>query len=389
MEKAVTMELTKGISRSALAFRGYNFENLGRTPELFAVPEYRPILTKHLEEASAVCGRIMQRPVDLVACVQQREEPGLDRYAEAISLIMAVEQAQLEILETVHQVPIRDVAFSFGFSLGEISALVAGGTYTMADALKVPLLMSTDGAALAADTTLAVLFSRDSLDLNRVRQVLLEINAQGDGVIGISTHLGPNSILVMGTGDTIAKLRKRKQAIAAKGIHVRCDEHRWPPLHTPIVWEKDMTSRAARLLHTVPGGFQAPQPQVLSLVTGKLSYDDYNTRHHMIRWVDHTQLLWDAVLEVLSSGVCSVIHVGPGPNIIPATFDRLATNVEAQTQGSRRMKALSAVIDRPWLRNLLPRRATLLRATKIEHVVVENWLLDNVPRQAASELVTA
>lgn len=380
------MELAKGIRRAALAFRGYNVENLGRTPELYQVPEYQPILQRHLVHASEICSRTVQREVDLVSRVANGDEPSLEEYDEAISLIVAVEQAQLEILESCHGFPYRDVAFSFGFSLGEISALVASGTFEIDNALKIPLLMAADGVELAKDVTLGILFSRkELLDETKVRQILLQINNLGQGVIGISTHLGPNSVLVMGTGNTLDLLKGRLKEIAPKGVHLRSNSNRWPPLHTPIVWEKDITSRSARLMHTLPGGFTAPHPPVFSLVTGEMSYDEFNSREHMIRWIDHTQLLWSAVLEVLSSGIRTVIHVGPAPEIIPATFDRLASNVEAQTRGSRRMKALSAVIDRPWLRNLLPRRAVLLRAPKVEHIVVEEWLLEHTPTEKADD----
>ena len=339
-----------------------------------------------MDEASQVCSDVVGREVNLCQRVEAADEPSLDEYAEAISLIIAVEQAHLEILETCHGFNYRDVSFSFGFSLGEISALIAGGTFEMADALRIPLTLSTDGIDLAQDVTLGILFCRrELLDIDKVRQILLQINTAGDGVIGISTHLGPNSILVMGSGNTIDALKARLKEIAPKGVHLRCNPHRWPPLHTPIVWEKDFTSRAARMLHTLPGGFKAPTPKILSLVTGSISYDDFNARDHMIRWVDQTQCLWDAVNEVLSSGIRSIIHVGPAPNIIPATFDRLASNVESMTRGSRGMQALSAVIDRPWLRNLLPRRAALLRAPKLQHIVVEDWLVDHAPTQTKNE----
>ena len=376
------MELAKGIHRTAFAFRGYNVANLGRTSELISIPEYRPILLPFLQEAAEVCSETIGRHVDLVARVEANEETTLEDYAEAIALIVAVEQAHLAILKQCHGVDYSEAAFAFGFSLGEISALVAGGSYLMKDALRIPLCLSADGIELARDVTLGILFCRrEELSVERVNQLLLKINSEGEGVIGVSTHLGPNSVLVMGSGNTMEMLKARLADIAPKGIHLRCNEHRWPPLHTPIVWEKNFTTRAGRMLHTLPGGFKAPKPQVFSLVTGQISYDDFNARTHMIDWVDHTQKLWDAIYEVLSTGVKSVIHVGPAPNIIPATFDRLASNVEAQTKISRRMQAMSAAIERPWLKNLLPRRAALLRAPKIQHIILEDWLLDHAPSQ--------
>ena len=75
-------------------------------------------------------------------------------------------------------------------------------------------------------------------------------------------------------------------------------------------------------------------------------------------------------------GIETVLHVGPTPNILPATFKRLRDNVEAQTRGSVGMRALSAVVHRPWLKALLPERTALLRATSVQQVILEDWLLD-------------
>jgi len=87
--------------------------------------------------------------------------------------------------------------------------------------------------------------------------------------------------------------------------------------------------------------------------------------------------LWDGVYETLFSGVTTVLHVGPAPNIIPATFKRLSADVISQTQESRSLRALSAAVRRQWLRRLLPERTALLRAPYIEHIMLEDWLLAN------------
>jgi len=99
------------------------------------------------------------------------------------------------------------------------------------------------------------------------------------------------------------------------------------------------------------------------------------------QWTEKPQRLWDGVYETLASGVTTVIHIGPGPNIIPATYKRLSADVVSQTQESRSLRALSAAVRRLWLRRILPQRAALLRAPYIEHIVLEDWLLANgVPR---------
>ena len=78
-----------------------------------------------------------------------------------------------------------------------------------------------------------------------------------------------------------------------------------------------------------------------------MSYNDFNAREILTRWVDQPQQLWKTVLEVLNSGVQTVVHVGPAPNILPATFHRLAENVETQTEGKLHMRALTSIRRTP------------------------------------------
>jgi [acyl-carrier-protein] S-malonyltransferase len=361
---------------AALAFRGYNITNLGRSPEFLEHPDYGPVVREYLAEGSSICEEVTGRPADLIGRVSRREQLSLEHYAEAITLIVAMEQAQLRLLAEFHATDYHRARLSFGFSLGEISALVAGGVYTMRDALKIPLAMADDCVTLGRDVTMGIVFSKgEAIPAGKLKALLLSINAEGRGVLGVSAYLSPNSFLVLGTADTVQRMRERLDEVMPR-LHVRMNDHRWPPLHTPIIWEKCVPNRAGKLLHTLPGGLCRPQPDVVSMVTGTACYDEFNSRDIIGQWVDHTQRLWDVVNTVLASGVETVIHVGPEPNIIPATFDRLAANVELQTRGSRRLRAASAVARRPWLQNLLPRRATLLRAPLIKHVNLEDWLLD-------------
>jgi [acyl-carrier-protein] S-malonyltransferase len=122
-----------------------------------------------------------------------------------------------------------------------------------------------------------------------------------------------------------------------------------------------------------------PRPKVFSLVSGTYGYTAFNARDLLVQWVDRPQRLWDAVYETLSSGVTTVIHVGPAPNIVPATFQRLSADVASQTSESRSLRALSAAVRRQWLLRLLPQRAALLRAPFIEQIILEDWLIANAP----------
>lgn len=367
-----------GIAKTAFAFRGYNQKNLGRTPELLQHDVYGPIVEKYLALGSEICSEAMGLKVDLVERVRSRVEPDLQEYHEAITLVAAAELAQIEILNSVFDISLNDADMMYGFSLGELTALVAGGVLTMEDSISIPLQMSRDASALAEDVTLAILFSRSDKLLPRenVRRVCAQINREGNGVIGVSAFLAPNSMLLMGQGDTIQRLKELKGEITEERISLRVNDGKWPPLHTPIVWQKNITNRSQFLMHTIGSGFTPPSIPLLSLATGEFSYDGVNTRDVISKWIDQPQLLWEAVDTTLLRGDDTVIHVGPEPNIIPATFSRLATNVQLQTKDQFPMRTLSTIVRQGWLSAILPKRANLLRAPHIRHIVLEDWLLD-------------
>jgi [acyl-carrier-protein] S-malonyltransferase len=368
------------LPNAALAFRGYNVTNLGRTGELLAHPAFGQTVERRLHEASAVATEVLGRPVDLVTRVFSGEETTLEAYGEAVALIMAAEAAQLELLERHFAIDYRRAKFSFGYSLGEIAALAAGGVIEWTEALRAPLALAADCIALAQDVTLGVLFTRSAeLPANGVRRVCLRVNEEGRGVVGISTYLSPNSVLLFGQGNTLDRFVTLAEGELGVKFHLRRNQHRWPPLHTPIVCERQVADRAAALMHKLKVRLQAPKPPVLSLVTADFSYTDTNTRKLLHEWIDHPQLLWNVVERTLSEGIATVIHVGPDPNILPATFQRLGENVQQQLKQYMGLRALSAAARRPWLAGLLPQRASLLRAPYVQHIILEDWLLENAP----------
>jgi len=372
------------LGSTAFAFRGYNTTNLGRSAELLAQPQYRPIVEHWLGDASDICRQVTGRPIDLAARVRRGEETSLASYDEAVALVVAMSLAQLELLETFHAAPYAGARMAFGYSLGELTAISAGGVFRMRDALRVPLAMAEDCVALARDVTMGVLFSSGAvLDLGEVTRLCLQLNAEGNGVIGVSSYLAPNACLLLGQGSTIDRFVARMPSAFPTRVHLRKNKHRWPPMHTPLVWERNISNRCGVLMHTLSGGMRPPHPPVFSLVTGKMDYDDTNARRILYRWIDEPQRLWEAVYETLAQGIKTVVHVGPDPNLIPATYQRLSENVQARLQGYTPrplgLRAVSAAAARPWLNAVLPGRVALLRAPLVEHVILENWLLDNQP----------
>jgi [acyl-carrier-protein] S-malonyltransferase len=374
------IELQRRMPRTALAFRGYNITNLGRTAEFLAHPAYGPVFRACLGRAARLCSEIIGRIVAIEPRVIKGLEGELENYAEDVALILAVEQAQLACLEQFFAVHYRDARMAFGYSLGEIAAVAASGVIEWEDAMRIPLSLANDCADLAHGVTLAVLFSRARMiPVNAVKLLCLEINQEGDGVMGMSAKLAPNSLLLMGQGTTLDRFKDRMSESLPEQTHLRKNSNVFPPMHTPIVWERSIPNRAGVLLHSLRGPFAPPDPPVFSLVTSRMDYNALTARDILQRWTDHPQMLWDAVQETFSNGTEVVLHIGPDPNLIPATYKRVSDNVQLAAKQRFGWRAVQVVARQSWLSALLPEGAALLRAPLIEHVILEDWLLSHSP----------
>jgi [acyl-carrier-protein] S-malonyltransferase len=316
----------------------------------------------------------------LVERVRARQESTPETFAEDIGLIMATEVAQIEMFEQLFAIPYRQARLALGYSLGEVTALVCGGVYTLRDVLPSLIGMAREAGELARDVTMAIVFSRGkALDTEGIERLCLEITTQGRGMLAISSYLSPNTVLLLGQGDTVDRFKALMGKYLQGEVNLRKNKGVWPPLHTPILWQRSIPNRAAMDIYSVGGGFHAPVPPIVSLVTGKVSYNDYNSRALLNRWIDEPQRLWDGIYELLSQGIEVVIHVGPDPNLLPSTFKRLSDNVTAELAGrSLRkfgMRAVSNMIARPWIAKIMSARAAILRAPYLVHVILEDWLL--------------
>jgi [acyl-carrier-protein] S-malonyltransferase len=303
----------------------------------------------------------------------------------------------MTVLEECFGVPAREARLAFGYSIGELSALVWSDVFKLEQLLPVPLGLCQDCAELANDLTMGVLFTRGpALPMDEVERLCRGISSEGHGLIGPSAFLSPNTALILGQGDTIDRLDAAKavlQTHKSQKVSLRRNANKWPPLHSPLVWQRHIPDRTAMALYKVGGGGTRPTPTLLSCVTGAASYDIENTREILTDWTDHPQRLWDVIDRTLAMGVETVVHVGPRPNLIPATFSRLGNNVKAHL-GNKYMRMIgrgvaSGLGRHSWLNRVLPSSTTLLRAPFVNHLILEDWLLEQPLPSVRVSLATA
>jgi [acyl-carrier-protein] S-malonyltransferase len=373
-------ELRTRITTSAFAFRGYEERNLGRSSEILAHRVYGPIAAGVLKTASGICSDVRGAAVDLEARVRARATSTLASFVEDAASIVAMETAQFKILEQVFDVPVSRARLAFGHSIGELSALVLGGVYELEQLLPVPLGLAQDCADLTTDTTIGILsMTGQALPIEQLRRLCIKISSRGEGLIGPSTYLSPYQAILLGQGNTLDLLEREMTTHLQGSATLRRRPNRWPPLHTPLVWERNVPNRTAVSLYHIAGGDRKPTPPVVSCTTGVANYDEFNSRAILADWTDHPQRLWDAMKYTLTAGVEMVIHVGPEPRLFPTGFERLSDKIKKQMR-RRHLDRLGnsifpSISRNRWLNRSLPGRAAVWRAPFLDHIVLEDWLL--------------
>ena len=365
------------IGSTALAFRGYDVTNLGRSRELLDHPRYGGVVGEVLAEASAITSEAIRERTDLAAYIHAGAPTRLEDFPRDVATIVAMELAQLRLLEQFFEVPVRSARLSFGYSIGELAAMVLGGSFRLDELLPVPLALAADCASLAADTKMGILFTRSPVlpeaDVIRLCEV---VSGEGQGLVAPSAFLSPNTVLLLGQGRTIDRVEALMKDYLPAKVMLRRNPNHWPPLHTPLVRCRNIPNRTAMALYAIAGPRPLPRPPVLSCATGKFCDDALTCRETLVQWTERPQRLWDAIDATLTSGVGTVIHVGPAPNLVPATFARLSNNVNKHL-GNRYLRGIVSSMQRhSWIASLLPHRAALLRAPFLEHIILEDWLLD-------------
>ena len=345
-----------------------------------STPLYGRIVRPVLEAASAVCSDALGTKVDLVARITDREPSDLSTFVHDIGTVVGMQIAQFRCLEEVFDIPVRQARLSFGHSIGELSALVLGGVYEMEQLLPVPLSLAKDCAELTADTTLGILSVHGAiLPIEDVEHLCASISRRGHGLIGPSTYLSPYQVLLLGQHDTLNLLEHEMHEFLPEGVTLRRRPNHFPPLHTPLVWARNIPNRTAMAMHHIRGGDRKPVPAVVSCTTGSASYDEWNSRAILADWTDHPQRLWDVMENALASGAEIVLHVGPEPKLFPTGFDRLSSRIMKQLKMRHLERLGSSVIPsisrNSWLTRKLPANAVLLRAPFLNHIILEDWLL--------------
>ena len=202
----------------------------------------------------------------------------------------------------------------------------------------------------------------------------------GHGLIGPSTYLSPYQVLLLGQHDTLVMLEQEMHEFLPEGVTLRRRPNHWPPLHTPLVWERNIPNRTAMAMHHIGGGDRKPTPTIVSCTTGS------SQLRRMEQPCDPGRL------DRPSPAVMGRHGERPGVrgrnrasrrSRAQACSRRASTGLSHRIMKQLKMRHLdrlgSSVIPsisrNSWLTRKLPANAVLLRAPFLNHIILEDWLL--------------
>ena len=246
------------------------------------------------ERASAALGESIGR------LVLEGPEADLTLTANAQPAIVTTSVAILEaIRERYPALPLP--AFAAGHSLGEYSALVAAGTLTIEDAVRV---VRARGRAMqdAVPPGVGAMAAVMSVDAAKLEELCLE-GAQGE-VVSPANFNAPGQIVIAGHAGAVARVSELCAREKGKAIPLKVSAPFHCALMAPAarVVEREL---AAITLH-------AARFPVVANVDAQPNVDPVRTKDLLVRQVDGPVRWEQAVRFMAEQGVTHALEIGPG-----------------------------------------------------------------------------
>ncbi len=237
--------------------------------------------------------------------------------ANAQPALMAVSMAALRVLEAEAGLDVaRDAAFLAGHSLGEYSALAAGGAFTLADAARLLRLrgQAMQKAVPVGQGAMAALLG---LDYEAGVAVAQEATAAaGDGVCEIANDNGGGQVVASGSKTAVEKaieIAKGRGARRAMLLPVSA------PFHCRLM--RPAADAMAEALATT--AIRAPVVPVVANVTARPATDPDEIRRLLVEQVTGTVRWRESVAWMAEQGVTRFVEVGAG-KVLTGLLKRIA-----------------------------------------------------------------
>lgn len=247
-------------------------------------------------------------------------ESELMRTANAQPAIVATSIAALRALQSV--VPLEP-AVALGHSLGEFSALVAVGAFTLADALRLVRLrgLAMQEAVPEGQGSMAAVMG---LDAARVEAICREVTEPGE-VLSPANENGGGQIVIAGHVAPLARAIEAVKAANGKAMPLKVSA----PFHCALM-EPAAQRLAAALAEVTVHSMSAP---VIANVDAEPNADPGAVPDLLVRQVTH-RVRWEAsVQRTVAMGIERTFEIGHG-KVLAGLVRRIEPKLQVLPVGS-------------------------------------------------------
>lgn len=203
--------------------------------------------------------------------------------------------------------------YAAGHSLGEYSALVCAGVFSLEDGLRLVHLRGKfmqEAVPVGQGGMVAIL----KLDYEEVQEICAQTGAE------IANYNSPEQIVISGRRDAVLKAKELAETMRGKGIELAVSA----PFHSSLM--KPAEERLKSEIEKVK--FSEPVFPVISTVSGEPESDPHRIQELLtqqitapVRWIDY-------MLRLKSLGVTRFVEVGPG-DVLTKLNRRIDKEIEA------------------------------------------------------------
>ena len=225
----------------------------------------------------------------------------MDELTQTVNLQPAVTAVNLALLAVLRRAN-AGFASCAGHSLGEYSALHAGGVLTAEDTTRLVFLRGTlmHREAVRNQGAMQALVG---LPITDIEPIVAEAAASG-GVVSVANHNSETQIVITGSPDAVSRAGALAAARGAKAVALKVSGA-W---HSELIRGAEAEFKAA-LAQVV---FHAPEREIILNVTAEPGQDPVVIRDVMGRQLCSPVRWYDGMQRLVAAGVEVFVEVGPG-----------------------------------------------------------------------------
>lgn len=284
----------------ALLFPGQGAQSVGMDEDVADSEEAKEIY----EEASDIIDS------DIGRIIKEGPKEKLARTKHAQPAVFLDSYIRFQILKK----KLEEIDCLVGHSLGEFSALVAGGSLTFKEGLK---LVSRRGRSMEKANKDGSMIAVLGLTSEEIQGILKEI----ENPPVIANHNSPRQIVLSGSRE---QLKKAKESINTKGKIIDLEVS--GPFHSPYMEEAE--NQLAKTIKELK--FEDPRFPVFSAVSAQMETDGRRLKDLLLEQMTSPVPWVKGVNRILERGVKIGVEMGSS-DVLCKLIDRTAPDIETYT----------------------------------------------------------